>query len=304
MWTNSLHQLKRKAIKQLRVALNGRIYDWNVARHLGYSLLMVLGISLAEVWLSGMVFAGVGFVYLYFLPIWYAARQGGRLTGGLISLIVATKWAMFADARYPFLAWLLNLAILAGVMMIFETFERRIDRVSREAATDPLTGLYNRSAFVNLAKAALQEAEKSRAQCAVVLLDCNKFKQINDQFGHAAGDDALKILAKALKDSSQGDDIIARLGGDEFVVFLSETDSIGANLFMNRLNGTLRRASSELSFELTASAGIAYYGYDGRSLDILMQVADEKMYRNKHRAKLAVVEPTFAGEVDQQPRIV
>jgi diguanylate cyclase (GGDEF)-like protein len=180
-------------------------------------------------------------------------------------------------------------------MMIFETLERRMARVSKEAATDPLTGLLNRAAFVNRGREILHETENTRSQCAVVLLDCNKFKAINDQYGHAAGDGALKVLARALKDSSQGDDLIARLGGDEFVVLLAETDSIGANLFMNRLNGTLRRASAELAFELSASAGIAYYGYDGRSLDILMQVADEKMYRNKQRSNLALATMAESG---------
>jgi diguanylate cyclase (GGDEF)-like protein len=295
MWTDLIDMIEKYARRLWRTAMRGHVFNLELAKTIGFASLMLVGISLAEDWFAGMVFENVGFVYLYFLPIWFSARKGGRLAGGLISVMTATKWAMFADARYPFLAWMLNVVILAGVMMIFETLERRMARVSKEAATDPLTGLLNRAAFVNRGKEILHETENTRSQCAVVLLDCNKFKSINDQYGHAAGDEALKVLARALKDSSQGDDLIARLGGDEFVVLLAETDSIGANLFMNRLNGTLRRASAELAFELSASAGIAYYGYDGRSLDILMQVADEKMYRNKQRSNLALATVAESG---------
>ena len=282
----------RKTVRMTRriwnEAIRGHLYDLELAKTLSVSGGMLIGISIIESWLRVWLFNDVGLSYLYFLPIWYAARQGGRLAGGITSFVTATSWSMMAQSDRPFMAWAVNMLMLTLVMMFFESFERRIRLVNRQASTDGLTGLLNRGAFVTRAKASLDNSERLRSTCALVLLDCNKFKQINDEHGHAAGDQALKTLSRALRDSSQGDDVIGRLGGDEFVVLLTDTDSVGANLFLNRLNGTLRRNSAVLPFEITVSSGVAYYGLDARSLDMLMQIADEKMYRNKQLSRVAV----------------
>ncbi|MFM9872477.1 MAG: GGDEF domain-containing protein [Fimbriimonadaceae bacterium] len=271
-------------------SIKGHFYDWELAKTMGVSVGLLILISLMEKWFKVWLFNDIGLSYLYFLPIWYAARQGGRLTGGLISFVTATKWHVFAEGNPTFAAWFMNLLILGVVMLFFEGFENRIKVVNKQAATDALTGLLNRAGFIERAKQAIDHAERLRTNCALVLIDCNKFKEVNDEHGHAAGDAALRVLSRALRDSSQGDDVIGRLGGDEFVVLLSETDSVGANLFLNRLNGTLRRGAAVLPFELTVSAGISYYGYDARSLDMLMQIADEKMYKNKQRGRMALIE--------------
>ncbi len=271
---------------------------------MGISIAMLIGISLMEKWFNVWLFSDIGLSYLYFLPIWYSARQGGRLAGGITSFVTATKWHIFAAGNATFAAWFMNLLVLGVVMLFFEGFEHRIKVVNKQASTDSLTGLLNRAAFISQAKEALALAERMRTNCAVVLIDCNKFKEINDEHGHAAGDAALKVLSRALRDSSQGADILARLGGDEFIVLLSETDSVGANLFLNRLNGTLRRGSSVLPFEMTVSAGISYYGYDARSLDMLMQIADEKMYKNKQRGRMALVELEAEEETTPTPRAI
>lgn len=269
-------------------SIRGSLYDWELAKTLGIATSLFAAIALTEKWLDSILFDGIGLSYLYFLPIWFVARQGGRFPGILVSVATATYWNITEQTKYPFLTWVANIAVLTVVTMVFEGFERRIRQVNRQASTDGLTGLLNRGAFIQQAKSALAEADKLRSSCALVLIDCNRFKEVNDIHGHAAGDQALKALSRALRDSSQGDDIIGRLGGDEFVVLLAETDSVGANLFLNRLHGTLKRNSATLPFELTVSAGVAYFGYDARSLDMLMQVADEKMYANKQRARAVV----------------
>lgn len=288
MWTEN----SRKVFKLLRRfwmdSIRGSLYDLQLAKTLGIALGLLAGIAFVEHWWRSILVQGIGLAYLYFLPIWFAARQGGRLAGILVSFAMATYWNASNPSNYPFVAWLMNMAVLTAVVMVFEGFERRIRQVNRQAETDGLTGLLNRGAFTAKAKEALEHAERLRTTCALVMFDCNRFKEINDVHGHAAGDQALKVLARALRDSSQGDDVIGRLGGDEFVVLLAETDSIGANLFLNRLHGRLKRDSAILPFELTVSAGIAYSGYDAKSLDMLMQVADEKMYRNKQRARAVV----------------
>jgi|GEM_PF-2318245 len=290
MWTFETNKILKQSRRIWNESIRGHFYNWELAKTMGISVGMLVAISLMEKWFNVWLFNDIGLSYLYFLPIWFSARKGGRLAGGMTSFLTATKWHIFSSGNPPFAAWFMNLLILGIVMLFFEGFENRIKVVNKQASTDSLTGLLNRAAFTSQAKEALALAERMRTNCAVVLIDCNKFKEINDEHGHAAGDAALKVLSRALRDSSQGDDILARLGGDEFVILLTETDSVGANLFLNRLNGTLRRGSAVLPFEMTVSAGIAYYGYDARSLDMLMQIADEKMYKNKQRGRMALVD--------------
>lgn len=302
MWTFDTRKIMKQARRLWSESIKGHFYDWEFAKTMGISIGLLILISLMEKWFQVWLFSDIGLSYLYFLPIWYSARQGGRLTGGMVSFITATKWHIFAEGNRTFAAWFMNLLILGVVMLFFEGFEHRIKVVNKQALTDALTGVLNRAGFVERAKLALENAERLRTNCALVLIDCNKFKDINDEHGHAAGDAALRVLSRALRDSSQGDDVIGRLGGDEFVVLLSETDSVGANLFLNRLNGTLRRGATVLPFELTVSAGISYYGYDARSLDMLMQIADEKMYKNKQRGRMALVE--IVEEAEASSRVV
>jgi diguanylate cyclase (GGDEF)-like protein len=135
----------------------------------------------------------------------------------------------------------------------------------------------------------LAEGEKTRNYGVLLLIDCNDFKQINDVHGHAMGDEALKMLGRTLRDCSQGDDVIGRLGGDEFVILLAESDMVGANQYLNRVNGVLARSGSGLPFTVSISAGSALQGVHGRTLDALMEQADAAMYRNKQRRKMAVV---------------
>lgn len=284
----TIRGIQRIAKKTWQSAMRGDIFNAELAKTVGVSLLMLVGIALLERAFGPWLFKGVGLSYLYFVPIWFSARQGGRVAGFLTCFATATSMTMGAEASWPLMAWFTNVLLLSAVMAVFVHFERRIASVNEAARTDGLTGLLNRRAFITEAKRALVRTVREYSSASLVLLDCNRFKQINDMHGHASGDEALKIVARALLDAGQGDDVVGRLGGDEFVVLLSDSDSVGANMFLNRLRGILGRSSSELPFDLSVSAGIAYFGEDARSLDQLMAVADEKMYRNKQRERAVI----------------
>ncbi len=285
MFSEGLEQTLRKGIRACR---NGEIFHAELAKTVGIAAAMVVGIEMLESVLAPWMFKTVGLSYVFFLPIWYAARRGGRVAGFFAAVIVATFMAFTSTASWPVVAWMLNLVILTMVMSFFQQLEARIQTVNRAASTDSLTGVLNRSAFNHQAKRVLLKTMREYSSACVVLIDCNRFKEINDRHGHMAGDDALRVVARAMRDAGQGDDVIGRLGGDEFVALLADTDGVGANLYVNRLRGLLSRNSQEFPFELTVSAGIAYLGDDGRTLDELIAVADEKMYRNKEMSKAIV----------------
>ena len=108
------------------------------------------------------------------------------------------------------------------------------------ATVDDLTGIANRRGFMVMAQHALQFCQRQQVPASLAFLDLNKFKSINDTFGHAEGDQALKFFAEQLRQHYRESDLCARLGGDEFVVLLTNTDITQANALTNRMTAALQ----------------------------------------------------------------
>src|SRR5690606_31740159 len=122
---------------------------------------------------------------------------------------------------------------------------------------------------------------------AVLFIDLDRFKQINDSLGHAVGDRVLIQIADRLREGLRAVDTAARLGGDEFVLLLSQVDAQGAEIAARRLLSSLARPVevADMSFSLTASIGIAMYPEDGKDADELIRNADSAMYAVKERGR-------------------
>ncbi|BCD99277.1 putative bifunctional diguanylate cyclase/phosphodiesterase [Marinagarivorans cellulosilyticus] len=153
---------------------------------------------------------------------------------------------------------------------------------------DPLTGLANRSLFYDRISKVLSRAEHTGDNFALVLIDLDRFKNVNDSLGHDAGDALLKIVAEVLSEELRETDSVARLGGDEFVVVLEGVRSISdvelvAGRILNRLALPTRLQGHEITS--TASIGISFYPRDGDSIDQLLKHADIAMYRAKSAGK-------------------
>lgn len=153
---------------------------------------------------------------------------------------------------------------------------------------DPLTGLANRSLFYDRISKVLNRAEHTGDNFALVLIDLDRFKNVNDSLGHDAGDVLLKIVAEILSEELRETDSVARLGGDEFVVVLEGVRSISdvelvAGRILSRLALPTRLQGHEITS--TASIGISFYPRDGESIDQLLKHADIAMYRAKSAGK-------------------
>ncbi len=148
---------------------------------------------------------------------------------------------------------------------------------------DPLTGLPNRALLRDRFQYALHLAQREREQMAVLFLDLDNFKDINDSLGHSVGDQLLKVIAERFKSLVRAGDTVARLGGDEFVLLLNKTDESGAGLVARKLIETVSRPCRIEPYELviTPSIGIAIYPGDGRDMEVLSQNADAAMYQAK-----------------------
>ena len=160
------------------------------------------------------------------------------------------------------------------------------ERALRKSAfLDPLTGLANRLLLMDRFEVAMRHARRSRKKFAVLMLDLNKFKAINDTYGHAAGDKVLVTVAQRLVSIVRESDTVARLGGDEFVLIVESTteraqlEALGRKV-VHVLSQNLVLDSGD-TVAVGASVGYAWYPKDGDNLRDILEVADQAMYTCK-----------------------
>jgi diguanylate cyclase (GGDEF)-like protein len=166
-----------------------------------------------------------------------------------------------------------------------EKLRKSEEHIRYLANFDTLTGLLNRHAIDLKLKRCINKAESDHSQIAVLFIDLDQFKPINDRYGHAAGDQILKITAKRMEHQLRSDDYVGRLGGDEFIILLP-----GQNLetdVLKVVRRILRALEEPIEIEggalvnVTASIGLSRYPVDGSSSEILISRSDLAMYRVK-----------------------
>ena len=162
------------------------------------------------------------------------------------------------------------------------------ERLRFMALHDPLTELANRAHFDERMHFALANSRRYNESLGLILLDLDRFKPINDQFGHAVGDQLLQTVARRIKSSVRETDTVGRIGGDEFVVLLTgpvtrETAQLVADKIFNQV--ALPMELNGLHIEITCSLGLALYPEDGQDELSLTKAADDSMYRNKRAGR-------------------
>lgn len=152
-----------------------------------------------------------------------------------------------------------------------------------QALHDALTDLPNRALLHERLQRAILIAKRQSSSLALLFMDLNRFKEVNDTFGHHSGDVLLKQVAFRLEGTLRESDTVARLGGDEFAVLLPSADEVGATLAANRITDVLKRPFSleSQTFDIGASVGIALFPQHGEDSDSLMRRADSAMYTAK-----------------------
>lgn len=188
------------------------------------------------------------------------------------------------------------------VMILLDISEAKSleDELRRFATTDPLTGVANRRRFLDFGSHTLKIAVRSAQPMSVILLDIDRFKDLNDWWGHKVGDRALCELAKAMRDTFRDSDLIARLGGDEFATILPNADaraSIGvARRLRDRISRIRTRSDTGEKISMSVSIGVA--SVEGRDivLDNLVMEADQALYRSKHLGRDTVTHAADFGQ--------
>ncbi len=150
--------------------------------------------------------------------------------------------------------------------------------------TDELTGLLNRRSFAVNASRVFGQAVRYNRSVGVLVIDSDNLKQVNDQYGHGAGDDLLRLLAQCIQHELRTTDMLFRQGGDEFVVLLPETDRTRSGEVAERVRRAVESTRSNTDGEMiktTVSIGIATYPADGRVMETILANADKALYRAK-----------------------
>ncbi|WP_295995402.1 diguanylate cyclase [Rugamonas sp.] len=156
------------------------------------------------------------------------------------------------------------------------------------ALHDPLTGLPNRRLLEDRIASTLQHAARNRGKAAIMYLDLDGFKAINDTYGHACGDEVLKTVAKRLVGASRREDTVARIGGDEFVIVLGALSGLGdASEPASKLVDIVSEPFfiNDLTLKLSTSIGISVYPDDADSVESLLSIADSALYEAKRAGK-------------------
>jgi diguanylate cyclase (GGDEF)-like protein len=228
---------------------------------------------------------------------------GVPLLHGLVFLSPIVLVGM-ASPDAPADGWLALVALetmlyaVGAAFLVVVMAKERIALVHKTAAmTDPLTGLYNRRAFHEAAQLMMAQQARKRMAVSVLAFDLDKFKSINDRFGHGVGDDALKVFAAAAMRSMRATDVLGRLGGEEFAAIVPGTASEAA-IVGERVRAAFESAGVEISSHrigATVSIGIAS-AVPPTAIEVLLERADVALYRAKesgrNRVELATVEVT------------
>ena len=207
-------------------------------------------------------------------------RVGGQVLG---VLEVKCDRARSSEAD-----WVAALADIGSLFALFLKRQRAEADLQRFARYDSLTGLPNRSFFLDTLDRTLSRAGRQRTRSALVFIDLDGFKGVNDGLGHAAGDTVLQTMAERLRAGTRSSDLVARIGGDEFIVLVqnlarADDAALVARGLLDRLARPCR--ADEHDVTLSASAGISVYPEDGTDADTLLRNADLAMYRAKQEGK-------------------
>lgn len=174
---------------------------------------------------------------------------------------------------------------------------RLLKEISELAARDAITGLYNRRELRRFLDYELERSKRYGHPLSCVMIDIDHFKEINDQFGHRAGDEALRQIAQALRSHYRTTDLLARFGGDEFAVVMTETSADVARRGATRLQKVVvaevikinREGGSIENIKITISIGVAEYPGDADSSEALIEAADQALYQAKYQGRNRVV---------------
>ncbi len=180
--------------------------------------------------------------------------------------------------------------ILVYAYMLMSRIERSRLLLEEDSRRDALTGLLNRAAFLEEAAVAFREAERLGYPLVLMFADLDRFKQVNDRYGHSAGDRVLGSVARTIQGCVRGSDLAARYGGDEFVLLLADCTLDQAERVAGRIREEVRGWSEQVGIPFDVTIGMGEAPTHGRELNALLEAVDRALYQSKSRGRTGGVE--------------
>jgi diguanylate cyclase (GGDEF)-like protein len=253
----------------------------------------------------------IGFSIFYAIPVILMAWYLGRVAGIITSVIAAVTWYAadlgtghtYSSGAIPVWNAIVRLAFFLLIAYLLYIVKSVLEQEQDLARTDSLTGALNSRQFYELAGREIDRAKRYNRPLSIAYIDLDNFKEVNDVYGHSAGDDLLRFVATTIKDNARASDIIARLGGDEFILLLPESDDAAAATFMKRLRWLIIEGMPEFRFPVTLSVGLITYLVPPGFLEETIHEVDTLMYYVKNSTKNAIRHEIVSSEADRE-RIV
>jgi len=245
----------------------------------------------------------LSFSVFYVIPIFLVTWFAGRKLGIMTSIVSAFVWFVadivaahpYSHALIPVWNSLIRLTFFLVITYLFSSLKNSTEREKELSRKDYLTGAANSRFFYKLAQMEIDRFQRYAHPFSLAFIDLDNFKFVNDQFGHAAGDQVLRTVVSSVKKHSRKTDTIARLGGDEFALLLSETNQESARIVLPKIQDMLLEEMRQNNWPITFSIGVLTCNATPLTADELVKITDDLMYSVKKSSKNAIKYASYAG---------
>lgn len=248
----------------------------------------------------------ISFSLFYLLPVGFATWYLNRKIGILFSVISALIWLAndyFTDHLYsadliPIWNSMVRFGFFIITSLLLSEIKRHLNIEQELARTDGLTDLLNKRTFNRVSAQTFKLASRYKYPVTIGLIDVDNFKLLNDTYGHAMGDKALKMIADTISKSTRATDITGRIGGDEFAIVLPFTHHDDVKIIFNNLLNLLHLNAFNHGWSIGFSIGVAHFINNIPTVDVAIKKADGLMYQVKNSGKGSVIYETIVVEIE------
>jgi diguanylate cyclase (GGDEF)-like protein len=261
----------------------------------GFALIGAIGIL---DFLTGYEFA---FSLFYLIPISLVTWLTNRRFGIVASLVSTVVWIISdVAAENPYshrviYAWntLMGLIFFVTVTFLLSMLRRALEHERELACTDYLTGAVNSRVFYDLLQTEINRSQRYKTMFTIAYIDLDNFKTVNDELGHATGDEVLSFVVNQIKKNLRKTDVVARLGGDEFALLLRETKQESAQVVLSKLQHDILAGMQQNNWPVTLSIGVLTCIDAPHTTDEAVKKVDDLMYSVKRGSKNDIKYATY-----------